>query len=438
MQQPARDHLKIGDRPLLVQKYGGTSVGSPERIRAVAQRIAHSRAKARGLVVVVSAMGHTTDELIDLAHQVSREPPHREMDMLLTTGERISMALLSMALSDLSVPAISLTGSQSGIITDGSHRRARIERILGNRIREALEAGQVAIVAGFQGVSEKKEITTLGRGGSDTTAVALAAALGADVCEIFTDVDGVFSADPRKVARAHHLDRVPHDIMVELATRGAGVLHPRSVEVAKKYGVPLVVRNSLIPIEEESVRSKGTWIVSRQEDGNPVRQRANGTGKGDSMEAYQVTGVTSDSAKFLVEVDLERPGAAAAVWDSAAKSSLPVVAPVVAFPKLYFFAERESLLEWKKALEHLVFEGFLKTFRLDDEQLPVSIVGDRFSQDGAVLARLVEILAQCGTSVTIASGSALAVTVAVPVSRADDAVQALHRALLEPQAGLAN
>jgi aspartate kinase len=216
----------------VVQKYGGTSVGSPERILAVAQRIAYCREQTRGLVVVVSAMGHTTDELIDLAQKVSQNPPRREMDMLLSTGERISMALLSMALSDLGVPAISFTGSQSGIITDGSHRRARIKRILGDRIREAVEAGKVAIVAGFQGVSEQKEITTLGRGGSDTTAVALAAALDADVCEIYTDVDGVFSADPRKVSGAKHLTSLSHDLMVELASRWAGVLHPRSVEVA--------------------------------------------------------------------------------------------------------------------------------------------------------------------------------------------------------------
>ncbi|NBU21741.1 aspartate kinase, partial [bacterium] len=205
---------------LIVQKFGGTSVGSPERIQKVAERIAHAHQAGNQLVVVVSAMGHTTDELIELAHEVSRQPPHREMDMLLSAGERISMALLSMALADCKVPALSLTGSQTGIITDSSHRRARIQRILGDRVRTALGDGKVVIVAGFQGVSETREITTLGRGGSDTTAVALAAALQAEKCEIYTDVDGVFSADPRLVEDAKVWNQIPHDLMVELATRG--------------------------------------------------------------------------------------------------------------------------------------------------------------------------------------------------------------------------
>ena len=232
---------------LVVQKYGGTSVGTPERILAVAQRIARTRAQGHGLVVVVSAMGQSTDELIELAHRVSKDPPHREMDMLLTAGERISMALLSMALADLEVPALSFTGSQSGIITTASHRRARIQRILGDRVRAALADDKVAIVAGFQGVSESKEITTLGRGGSDTTAVALAAALGAERCEIYTDVDGVYSADPRIVpATRGSGPRISHAHMVETGDAGGGgFLHPRSVELAKQFGVPLWVKNSL-------------------------------------------------------------------------------------------------------------------------------------------------------------------------------------------------
>jgi aspartate kinase len=201
---------------LLVQKYGGTSVGSPERIQAVADRVARAKREGKSLVVVVSAMGDTTDELIELAHRISKNPHPREMDMLLTVGERISMALLSMALADRGVPAVSLTGSQTGIITDTGHRRARIRRILGDRVRAALAENKVVIVAGFQGVSEAKEITTLGRGGSDTTAVALASVLGAEACEIFTDVDGVFSADPRIVPEAQLWKRIPHDLMVEI------------------------------------------------------------------------------------------------------------------------------------------------------------------------------------------------------------------------------
>jgi aspartate kinase len=406
--------------PLIVQKFGGTSVGTPERIRSVAKRISEARANARGLVVVVSAMGHTTDELIELAEKVSQDPPGREMDMLLSTGERISIALLSMALADLGVPAISFTGSQSGIITDGSHRRARIRRILGDRLRASLDSGKVVIVAGFQGVSEQKEITTLGRGGSDTTAVALAAALQADICEIYTDVDGVFSADPRKVAGARHLRTVSHDVMVELATRGAGVLHPRSVEVAKKFNVRLVVRNSLRALDDPDERAPGTEIVTV----TPVEKES------EKMEEFQVTGVTSDAAKFLVQVVLERPGALGAVWDCAAQAGLPVSAPLFSYPLVHFFAERESMQEWKKILEKLVFDGFLRKYVFEDDQIPVSVVGDRFSQDGKALSRIVEVLAQCGTSVTIGSGSALAVTVAISKSKADDAVRELHRQFL--------
>jgi aspartate kinase len=366
-------------------------------------------------------MGHTTDELIDLAEKVSQNPPGREMDMLLSTGERISIALLSMALADLGVPAISFTGSQSGIITDGSHRRARIRRILGDRLRKSLDEGKVVIVAGFQGVSEQKEITTLGRGGSDTTAVALAAALQADRCEIYTDVDGVFSADPRKVPGAHHLRSINHDLMVELATRGAGVLHPRSVEVAKKFQVKLVVRNSLREPDDLAGRAAGTEIVDR------TQQDAKG---GKCMEEFQVTGVTSDAAKFLVQAEMERPGALGAVWDCAAQAGLSVVAPVVAFPNTYFFAERDSLLEWKKLLGRLVSDGFLRKFQFEEDLLPVSVVGDRFSQDGMALSKIVEVLAQCGTSVTIGAGSALALTVAVRKSQVDDAVRELHRHFL--------
>ena len=233
---------------LLVQKFGGTSVADVERIQAVAARIAASRDEGHELVVVVSAMGHTTDELTGLARAISSNPPQREMDMLLATGEQVSIALLSMALHALGVPAVSMTGTQAGIITDSAHGRARILEVRSERLRRLLDAGQVVVVAGFQGTSGgaagTPEITTLGRGGSDTSAVALAAALGASACEIYTDVPGVLTTDPRKVADAQLMEQVSCDEMLELASLGAAVLHPRAVEIARNYGVPLVVRSS--------------------------------------------------------------------------------------------------------------------------------------------------------------------------------------------------
>ncbi len=233
---------------LLVQKYGGTSVGSVERLQAVAKRVAACRNEGHDLVVVVSAMGHTTDELTALARAISPDPPQREMDMLLATGEQVSIALLSMALQAEGVPAVSMTGPQVGIVTESAHGRARILEVRTERVRRRLQEGQVVVVAGFQGTTAgsggTQEITTLGRGGSDTSAVALAAALGADACEIYTDVPGVLTTDPRQVPEAQLMEQVSCDEMLELASLGAAVLHPRAVEIARNYGVPLVVRSS--------------------------------------------------------------------------------------------------------------------------------------------------------------------------------------------------
>ena len=233
---------------LLVQKFGGTSVADVERIRAVARRIAATREEGHDLVIVVSAMGHTTDQLTGLARAISSDPPRREMDMLLATGEQVSIALLSMALHSEGVPAVSMTGTQAGIVTESAHGRARILEVRTERLRRLLDDGQVVVVAGFQGTSSgtagTPEITTLGRGGSDTSAVALAAALGAEACEIFTDVPGVLTTDPRKVPDAQLMASVSCDEMLELASLGAAVLHPRAVEIARNYGVPLVVRSS--------------------------------------------------------------------------------------------------------------------------------------------------------------------------------------------------
>ncbi|MFM7410197.1 MAG: aspartate kinase, partial [Actinomycetota bacterium] len=241
---------------VVVQKFGGTSVADPERIKAVAEHVAFTKRHGNDVVVVVSAMGKTTDNLISLANQVSSTHPGRELDMLLTTGERISMALVCMALADLGIDAVSFTGSQVGIITDTVHTKAKILEVKGDRLRDALAAGKVAVVAGFQGVSTDREITTLGRGGSDTTAVALAAAMNADVCEIYTDVTGVFTADPRIVPQARKLQQLDFEEMLEMAGAGSKVLALRSVEFARNYNVPLHVRSSF-------TWETGTWVLDR-------------------------------------------------------------------------------------------------------------------------------------------------------------------------------
>ncbi|MBI2712816.1 MAG: aspartate kinase [Bdellovibrio sp.] len=416
---------------LRVQKFGGTSVGTPERVRRVAERIAKAYRAGHSLVVVVSAMGHTTDELIDLAHQVSKNPSHREMDMLLTAGERISMALLSMALEDCKVPAISLTGSQTGIITDPSHRRARIRRILGSRVRAALEEKKVVIVAGFQGVSENKEITTLGRGGSDTSAVALAVAVGADLCEIFTDVDGVYTADPRCVPQAKLWKKIPQDLMVELATRGAGVLHPRSVELAKQFNIPLFVKNSL---KEES---EGTAVVSRSDlQKGSSKASAKESRKVESergMEEFQVAGVTADLSKILIRIELTRPTTLPSLWEAAAKNHLSVIAPFFADGKVSFFSDRDGLVEWHKNLEHLSLSGFVDSYKIEKDWVPLSIVGDRFSQDGAALAQVIEVLGRENIVPLLGTSSSLALTMAVRSDQADEGVRLLHREFLEGQ-----
>lgn len=415
---------------LLVQKFGGTSVATPERIHAVAQKISDAQAAGHSLVVVVSAMGDTTDELIALAHQVSKNPPHREMDMLLTAGERISMALLSMALAEKGIHARSFTGSQSGIITTPSHRRARIKRILGDRLRAALAEGSVVIVAGFQGVSETKEVTTLGRGGSDTTAVALAATLGAESCEIYTDVDGIYSADPRVVPEAHFWKTIPCDLMIELAVRGAGVLHPRSVELAREHQVKLFVKNSLSTQNQEGTQvitstPHGSVADASPAAGNSLASSQQSPPKG--MEEFRVAGVTADASKVLVRVQLMRSTVMGAVWGVAASAQLSVVSPHFSQHTLEFFAAREAEEDWKKHLNQLILDGFVKSFEFEQEWVPVSIVGSRFSQDPTALCEIFETLAQSAISVTMGAASALAIHVAVPRNRADEAVQVLHQ-----------
>lgn len=411
---------------LIVQKFGGTSVGTPERIRSVARRISEQvRDSSLGLVVVVSAMGHSTDELIGLAHRVCADPPDREMDMLLTAGERISMSLLSMALSELDVRAVSLTGSQSGIITDGSHCRARILRILGDRIRAGLKGGNVVIVAGFQGVSESKEVTTLGRGGSDTTAVALAASLGAARCEIFTDVDGVYSADPRIISGAHLLSEISSSEMAELATLGAGVLHPRCVELAHEYGVELWVKSSLNHSLGTVVRTPGTL---KESDMNMTGAE---NGKKAGMEEFVVRGVTSDLSRFQMKLHLARPSVMAAWLEPSIEAHLSVVAPVYSNSDVVFYTDRTSIDRWKSILDPLVSDGYLSEFSLDLDWVPVSLVGSRFSQDGTVLHRAIEALSEAKIGWSSVVASSQSITIGVTKDQAGQAVQVLHQRFLE-------
>jgi aspartate kinase len=390
---------------LVVQKFGGTCMGSPERIQMVSRRIARDVSAGGARVVVVSAMGKTTDDLLLLASQVSRSLPHREIDMLLTAGERISMALLSMALSDQGIAAVSLTGSQCGIVTDRSHRRARIRRILGDRARESLALGKVVIVAGFQGVSEEgKEITTLGRGGSDTTAVALAAVLGAERCDIYTDVDGVYSADPRQVQGAVLHEKISFDSMLELAARGAGVLHPRSVALARKFKVRLRVLNGLVEGDR-----KGTEV-------SEIR----------AMEDPQILGVTADEDRAVLSVELERAGSLGALWQAISQAQLSVLAPVFEGVQVRLFADKDQEKEWDRELQVLLRDGFIKSFAWDRNRVPVSLVGECFSQDSALLGDVVGGLAEHGIFATLGVASAVSVTIAVPQHQAAEAVRTLH------------
>jgi len=295
---------------IVVQKYGGTSVADPERIKAVAEHVAFTRSHGNDVVVVVSAMGKTTDNLISLANQVSGTHPGRELDMLLTTGERISMALVCMALADIGIDAVSFTGSQVGIITDTVHTKAKILEVKGDRLREALAAGKVAVVAGFQGVSTDSEITTLGRGGSDTTAVALAAAVNADVCEIYTDVTGVFSADPRIVPQARKLQHLDFEEMLEMAGAGSKVLALRSVEFARNHNVPLHVRSSF-------TWEHGTWVL------NMSAFNAQQSSKENAMEDPIISGVVHETgeAKVTVFGVADKPGISAALFEPLADAN---------------------------------------------------------------------------------------------------------------------
>jgi aspartate kinase len=397
---------------LLVQKFGGSSVTDTERMRAVADHVARTRRRGHDVIVVVSAMGKATDDLIRLANDVSRVQPGREMDMLLTTGERISTALLCMALAELDVEASSFTGSQAGIVTDTRHTRAMIVEVKGDRIREALSEGRVPVVAGFQGVSSSRDVTTLGRGGSDTTAVALAAAMGAEACEIYTDVSGVFTADPRIVPDAHRLPRVSYEEMLELAATGGRVLALRSVEFARNHRVPLHVRSSF-------TWEPGTWV--KEED--------------PSMEQPIVSAVAHDTSEAKVTVTgvLDRPGIAAQLFRALADRSINVDM-IVQNTSLHgttdisFTVPKDDLAVSMEVTKDLAPQIGASEVNGDSDVGRVSLIGAGMKTHPGVTATMFETLSHEGINIEMISTSSIRVSCVVHTEAVERAVQALHEA----------
>ncbi|MFB9238557.1 aspartate kinase [Plantactinospora siamensis] len=402
---------------LVVQKYGGSSVANAERIKRVAERIVDTRKAGDDVVVVVSAMGDTTDELLDLANQVSPLPPGRELDMLLTAGERISMALLAMAIHNLGYEARSYTGSQAGVLTTSTHGRARIIDVTPGRLRGALDEGAIAIVAGFQGVSQDtKDITTLGRGGSDTTAVALAAALGADVCEIYTDVDGVFTADPRIVPDARQITRITYEEMLELAACGAKVLMLRCVEYARRFGMPIHVRSSYST-------NPGTIVAGSMED-LPVEQAL-------------ITGVAHDrsEAKITIVGVPDEPGAAARIFETAAGAEINIDMIVqnvstegTGRTDISFTLPKTdgptAMAALSRIQERIEFKGLL----YDDHVGKLSLIGAGMRSHPGVAASFFQALAEAGVNIEMISTSEIRVSVVCRDTDLDVAVRAVHAA----------
>jgi aspartate kinase len=402
---------------LVVQKYGGSSVENADRIKRVAERIVATKKAGNDVVVAVSAMGDTTDELLDLAHQVAPVPPARELDMLLTSGERISMSLLAMAIHAQGLEARSYTGSQAGVITTAAHGNARIIDVTPSRIQEALDDGAIAIVAGFQGVSQgSNEITTLGRGGTDTTAVALAAALNADVCEIYTDVDGVFTADPRIVPNARHLEKITYEEMLEMAASGAKVLMLRCVEYARRYGVPVRVRSSFN-------QKPGTVVTGSIEEL--------------AVEQAMITGVAHDrsEAKVTVTGVPDKTGVAARIFRVIADSEIDIDMVLQNVSSTHsgrtditFTLSKSNgpvaVAALEKVREELGFEQVL----YDDHVGKLSLVGAGMRSHPGVTATFCEALAEAGVNIEIINTSEIRISVLIRDTQLDEAVRAIHEA----------
>ena len=403
---------------LIVQKYGGSSVSDAEAMKRVASRIVATKKAGHQAVVVVSAMGDTTDELIDLANQITPLPAGRELDMLLTAGERISMALLAMAIKNLGFEALSFTGSQAGVITDSKHGRARIIDVTPGRIQEALKQDAIAIVAGFQGISQDtKDVTTLGRGGSDTTAVALAAALEADVCEIYTDVDGVFSADPRIVSAARKLKSVTYDEMLELAASGAKVLHLRCVEYARRFDLPIHVRSSFSNLE-------GTWVVSDQPEGG-------------NMEQAIISGIAHDKseAKITIVGVPDRAGVAARIFQSIADSDINidmivqnVSAAATGLTDISFTLPRTDGSKATAIVQKLQGEIGFQSIQYDDQIGKLSLIGAGMRSHPGVTATFFAAMADAGVNIEMISTSEIRISIVCRQADVDRAVKAAHTA----------
>jgi aspartate kinase len=403
---------------LIVQKFGGSSVADAEGMKRVAARIVATKKAGHQVVVVVSAMGDTTDELIDLANAVTPIPQGRELDMLLTAGERISMALLAMAINNLGFEALSFTGSQAGVITDSVHGKARIIDVTPGRIREAIDSGAIAIVAGFQGISQDtKDITTLGRGGSDTTAVALAAALDADVCEIYTDVDGVFSADPRVVPEARKLKTVTYEEMLELAAAGAKVLHLRCVEYARRFNLPIHVRSSFSPNE-------GTWVVENHPEGG-------------TMEQAIISGVAHDKseAKITIVGVPDRTGIAARIFQAIADNDINidmivqnVSAASTGLTDISFTLPKAEGQKGTQVLQRIQGEVGFASILYDDTIGKLSLIGAGMRSHPGVTATFFAAMADAGVNIEMISTSEIRISVIVREADVERAAKAAHTA----------
>ncbi len=399
---------------LIVQKYGGTSVGSIDRIREVAERVAATRDAGHQVAVVLSAMSGETNRLLALAQQIAEQPDARESDVLVSTGEQVSISLLAMALKARGVSALSLLGHQVQIETDAAYGRARIKQVRTPRLSNALKDGNIVVIAGFQGVNAQQDITTLGRGGSDTTAVAIAAALQADVCEIYTDVDGVYSADPRICPQAHKLERISYDEMLELASLGAKVLQIRSVEFAKRYQVPVHVRSSFSPDE-------GTWLVPEDQ----------------SMEEVTVSGVTSDldQAKITLMRVPDRPGLAAKLFAPIAQDNIVVdmiIQNASADEKtdVTFTVPRGDVHKALERVKNVAPEIGAEDVVYDTEVVKVSIVGLGMRSHAGVASRMFEVLAAEGINIQMISTSEIKISIVIAAKYAELAVRVLHAAFI--------
>ncbi len=397
---------------LIVQKYGGTSVSDADRIRAVAEHVAYTARQGNQVVAVVSAMGKETDNLIALANQVSKTQPGREMDMLLTVGERKSMALLCMALADIGVDAMSFTGSQVGIITDTSHGKAKILEVKGDRVRAALSAGNVCVIAGFQGVSTDKEITTLGRGGSDLTAVAVAAALVADACEIYTDVTGVYSADPRICPQARKLSRVGFDEMLEMAASGGRVLNLRSAEFARNHNVPLHVRSSF-------TWEPGTWVIAQE----------------NVMEEAIISAVTHDATESKVTVVgvPDKPGISATLFEELANANI-VIDMIVQNTShsgktdISFTVPKADMAVAEGIVARVAKEIGAEGVEHQTDIAKVSVVGAGMKTSPGVAAKMFRVLADNDVNIEMISTSTIRISCVVSAGKMEGAVRALHTA----------